>query len=401
MSRPLLIGRQPIFDRQQRLFGYELLFRDPDPGLSPETDGDRASERLLVDAVLEYGLDALCGDGYAFVNVTRDNVLSNAVRALPKERVVLEILEDVTVDAELVAAVRDLAAAGYTIALDDFVFEPAWEPLVRLARIVKVDLLAHTAGELETLVRRLRPYGVRLLAEKVETEAVLQRCHQLGFHYFQGYHLQKPQLVRGKRIDAGRLAQLRLLAAINDPKVTVENLAAIVRTDPGLSFKLLKFINSARFALPGRVDSIERAIVLLGLAELKRWATLLMLSEAITESPGHTLRLSLCRARMCERLAETANMADTASFFLVGLLSILESVLQKPMADILPHLPLAKPVAEGLLGRGPGGEALGCVLAYENWKMDAVRFRDLPLPVLGELYLESLRWAAAAVAEMH
>ena len=397
MSQSLLIGRQPVYDRQRRLFGYELLFRTP--GLSPETDGDRASERLLVDALLEYGLDTLCGDGHAFVNLTRDNLMSELPTSLPRERVVLEILESVTVDPTLVAAVRKLTAAGYTIALDDFVFEPAWEPLLHLAHIVKIDLLMYGDAKLEALVRRLRPYGVHLLAEKIETEAALRRCCELGFHYFQGYHLQKPQLIRGRRIESHHLTQLRLLAAINDPQVTVEHLAGILRTDPGLSVKLLKFINSAHFGLPTRVDSIEHAIVLLGLTELKRWATLLTLSETTRRTSTHTLYLALSRARMCEGLAQHSG-ADTAAFFLVGLLSVLESFLQRPMPEILQQLPLAEPVAAGLLGQGPAGEALRCVFAYENWDMDTLGYRDLPLAVLGDLYLESLRWAAETVAAM-
>ncbi len=396
-----LIGRQPIFDRDRRLFGYELLFRSTSADLSPEVDGNRATEQLLVNVLLEYGLETLCGDARAFVNLTRDNLLSDTVRSLPRDRVVLEILESVEVDDELVTMVQDLAAEGYTIALDDFVFAPEWEPLLKLAHIVKIDLLAHSDTELEALIQCLRPYGVRLLAEKVESEAMMQRCLDLGCHYFQGYHLQRPQLVQGKRLSANNLAKLRLLAAINDPSVKVERLADIARTDPGLSFKLLKFINSARFALPVKVESIERAIVLLGLTELKRWATLLALSETTHDSPTHTLYLALSRAKMCEQLARESGFPDGDAFFLVGLLSVLETFLQMPMAEILRHLPLAEPVAEGLLGRGPAGEALRCVFAYEDWDMDAARFRDLDLTIVGNLYLESLRWAMTTVAEIH
>jgi len=390
-----VIGRQPIYDRQHALFAYELLYRSPCTEVTPESDGQRATELLLFDALLEHGLHHLCDQVLAFVNMTRDNLLSELVSSLPAERVVIEILEDVRVDTDLVDAVKKLTASGYTIALDDFVFSPQWEPLLQLADIVKIDLLAQPWHEVEALVKRLEPYRVKLLAEKVEREEMYRKCLDLGCCYFQGYYFQRPQVVRGKRLSVSATARLKLIAEINRPDITLPQLADTIRYDPGLSLKLLKFINSAAFGFPRRIDSIERAIVVLGLNELKRWASLIALGDTVSGSPTNIMNLSLARGRMCEKLAEAAGLPNPPSYFLVGLLSILETSLRIPIETIVASIPLAEEVSRGLMGRGNHGKALECVRSFEDWQLDDLRFHDLDLQAIGDIYLTSVSWAQA------
>ncbi|MCX8049370.1 MAG: HDOD domain-containing protein [Methylohalobius sp.] len=393
-----LIGRQPIFDRNLDVFGYELLFRSLNTG--PQANGTVITQQLIVDAILELGLEKLTGRARAFINFTADNVLTGAAALLPSDRVVVEILEDAKVTADLICAVRRLADQGYRIALDDFVFDPRWEPMLQIAHIVKLDVRAQEESQLKRAIDRLKAYGVQILLEKIETEAEFQLYHSQGGDYFQGYFLSSPQMVAGRRLGASQQAILQILSVLHTT-ADLHQVAELIRRDVALSYKLLNFINSAYFALPEHIDSIEQTVILLGLESIKRWVSLLMLSTEGQKRPKELIQISLIRARMCEQLASASNKADPNQAFLVGLFSNLDALLAMPLPEVLKTLPLAPEVQAGLHQQGPLGEILCCALNYERWQLARTCCAGLPLSAIGRIYLDSLAWAQQIYASLY
>lgn len=395
-----LIGRQPIFDHKRKMVAYELLFRGAG-GVGELPQGTLASNQVILDALLQYGLPHVVGDCKAFINFTRDNLLEGTALLLPKDKVVIEVLESVEVDDVLVAAIQRLHNAGYTIALDDFAYHDRWRPLLPLTHIIKLDVLLDTPESLAHNLEKLRPYDVELLAEKVETEEQNQRYRELGCHYFQGYYFGRPKLVSGKRVDGTKHAALMLLAEINKSDLDFDRLCKIITRDVGLSYKLLRYINSAYFSLSSKVDSISHAVMLLGLLEVKRWASLIALSQASGNQGDDLVRVALVRAKMCERLAKAANADDTEPYFLAGLMSILDRLLDMSMEDVLQGLPLTDKLLAALLRQeGDLGEALSCALSYERWDVDRIKYKNLGIVLIGETFLESVDWANTVTASL-
>jgi EAL and modified HD-GYP domain-containing signal transduction protein len=334
------------------------------------------------------------GSKRAFINLTRDFILQDYTAVFPADRVVLEVLENIEVDTELIEAVRALSRQGYTIALDDFVFHEHLRPLVEIADIVKVDVLALDRPALRQNVSRLRHYDVKLLAEKVETRDDLARCRELGFDYFQGYFLCEPDIVTGQRSPANRPAVLRLLAKLKEPETTMDQLEAIIRQDVSLSLKLLRLVN-ADPSLPHQIDSIHQALLLLGTEFITAWGSLIMLAD-IGDKPHELMVTALIRGKMCELLADAKQLPDRERFFTVGLFSVLDAMLDSPMADIVASLPLTEDVALALLAyEGVLGHILHSVLAYERGHWEAIREFGLDRWAVGEAYLQALIWASA------
>lgn len=261
----IFVGRQPIYDRQLKVVGYELLFRSYEADHAEFVDGDRATSQVILNTFTEIGLERLVGNGLAFINLTRSFILGEYPPPLAKHRVVLEILEKIPVDKELIEALRVLSARGYQLALDDVVDPHDVGQLLDIADFVKLDLAAVERGRLEEHVTTLRQRKVKLLAEKVETQDVFELCRDLGFDYFQGYFLCRPNVVRGQRMPATRLAIMRLLAKLQVPDIEFGRLEEIVRHDISLSYKLLRLINSAFYARPTEIKSIRQALTLLGI----------------------------------------------------------------------------------------------------------------------------------------
>jgi EAL and modified HD-GYP domain-containing signal transduction protein len=373
-----LIGRQQILDRDLATFGYELLFRH------------------VADSLLEHGLERIIGPHVAFINFTRENLLSEVAWLLPKDRVVIEIVEDIVVDEAVVEVVRQLGKEGYTIALDDFVFSENWLPLIRLAKIIKLDVQQTPLEKCRDIIARLAEFPLRFLAEKVETAEQFQAYYDLGCHYFQGFWFSRPSILKGKRLEANQLGVLQLLAKINDPDAPFDECAETISLDVTLSYKLLRYINSVFFSLPRKIDSLRYAVTFLGFREVRRWTSLLLLSD-FSDRPREIVNLALVRARMCESLATLGRIENSDHFFLVGLLSTIDRLLNMPLEEALAGLPFSEAVRDALLSHGgPAGEALACVINYEHWRHEEARFANLTPAEIGRVYLESVAWAYEA-----
>ncbi|MDI3340578.1 MAG: HDOD domain-containing protein [Sphaerobacter sp.] len=387
------IGRQPIYDRDLQVFGYELLFRTADSSRAQIVDADRATSDVVLDALVELGLDRLVGNRRAFINLTRNFILRGYYAALPAHRVVLEVLESEPVDRSLVDAVRELAAAGYTVALDDFDYRDDLRPLVDAATIVKLDIAALGRAGIEANLRRLRGHDLRLLAEKVETPEDFALCRDLGFDYFQGYFLCRPDLVRGRRMPTNRFAILPLLAKLQSPETDFSELEALITHDVSLSYKLLSLINSAFYGRPKRVESVRQALILLGTQLVSTWVSVIAMAS-IEDKPAELMTTAMVRGRMCEMLARAQRVPNKDMYFTAGLFSVLDALLDTPMAEILERLPLAEEVSQALLeGTGPLGATLRVVLAYERAEWDAVTLPGVEPYVIAAAYLDAIAWA--------
>lgn len=387
------LARQPIYDRKLEVFGYELLFRSGESGHADFTDADQATSQVILNAFMEIGLEDIVGDKLAFINLTHAFIVGHYALPFPPSRGCLEILENVTVDAAVIEAVRHLSGQGYTIALDDFVYHEALRPLVQLADIIKIDVLALDRAELKRHVALLRKLGTKLLAEKVETQEDFAYCNELGFDYFQGYFFCKPKIISGSRMPANRLTALRLLAGLQNPDIRVNELEALVSQDVAMSYKLLRCINSAFYSLPRKVESIRQAIIILGSQWLKTWVSLMVLAN-IDDKPRELMVTAMVRAKMCELLAAGAQQKGTERFFIAGLFSVLDALMDRPLEELLKMLPLSEEVSAALLDhQGAIGNTLRCVLAYDRGQWDEVNCPAMNTTEVTQAYLDAIAWA--------
>lgn len=389
----IYVGRQPIYDRDLNVYAYELLYRGGEHNQADFPDGDTATSQVILNTFLDIGLNQIVGHHPAFINMTRNFLVGTSPLPLPPERVVLEILEDIDIDPELVAAISALAASGYRIALDDFVYHDTLRPLVEVADIIKIDLMALDRTGLKEHVSILQNNDAILLAEKVETQEDYEFCRELGFDLFQGFFFCRPNVIKGQRIPANRLATLQLLSALQQPDSEVKELEKIISQDVSLSYRLLRLINSAFYSPARPIESIRQAVVYLGSSAIKNWATLLSLAK-IENKPDELITTALVRAKMCELFAQEVAQKNQDSFFTVGLFSTLDAMIDAPMDEIISSLPLAEEITAALLRHeGSAGQALACVLAYEHGDWEQVEFEGLDSDKIQNIYLQAVTWA--------
>ena len=388
----ILLARQPIYDIHLRVAGYELLYRELDssPSLAP---GDRASAKVAVNTLLELGFDRVLGKHPAYINCTRNFLVHEHFAPLPPERTVLEVLEDVEPEPAVIEALRRARASGYCIALDDFVYSPRLEVLLELADVVKVDVRAVELRELRNHARLLQRPGLRLLAEKVETQEEFHYCRDAGYDLFQGFFFCRPRLVSGHRAPTERLSLLQLLARIHDPQVAVEDIETLVARNVAISYKLLHFVNSAIVGLPRHIDSLRNAIVMLGLQRVRTCVVLLLFS-GFDDKPHELSVTALVRAKLCQLLAEGNGLGRSEVHFTVGLFSVLDALMDTPMQELVDGLPLSDEVRAALLRReGEAGEILRTALACERADWEAVLGSSSAPSLVQRAYVDALSWA--------
>ena len=362
----LVIGRQPIFDRERRVVGYELLFREVETQAVPRRalDGDLMTATVLYGS-LGIGIDRVVGDKLVFCNADTGVLTGDIPMLLPPHRTVLEVLETVEPTDEVVEGCRRLVRQGYRIALDDFVFVEGIEPLLELSSVVKVDILLVTGEELSETVSRLGEHGVQLLAEKVETDEQLERCSSLGFDLFQGYLLSRPRLVAGRTLDSSSLARLQLAARLLEGERDLAEIERIVRAEPALAYQLLQLAGlGAAGGLRRTVSTLREALVLLGWRKLQSWVAYLLVSMRGTTSEEDVVT-ALTRARMCELLAAEVDPALAGAAFAAGMLSALDLLLDVPLSEALASVSIDEELRSAILtGEGPLGRLLADVVDH-------------------------------------
>jgi EAL and modified HD-GYP domain-containing signal transduction protein len=343
------IARQPILDTRLQVFAYELLFRGgPQNSFQPFAN---AASSVIADSITLFDLDMLTGHARAFVNVDETALRLGAPRLLPAERIVVEILETVRPTQEILGACRELRSAGYQLALDDFVDSPEIAPLVEFASFLKIDFQMFDGRARRALAQKYMDKDIRLLAEKVETESEFREARDLGFSYFQGYFFCKPAMVETREIPGNKAIQLRLLAAVAAPELRFDIIENLLKQEPSLLYRLLRYLNSPILGLRSEVRSVRHAIVLLGENEFRRWASIFAIISMSAGKSPELVRTALTRAFFCEEFAAAAGLREKgASLFLMGLLSVTDALLDKPMREVLKALPIIQEVKIALCG---------------------------------------------------
>lgn len=397
----IFVGRQPIFDRKQEVVAYELLYRAGEGNFAEFQDGDRATTEVIINSVLDIGLDTIVGSHPAYFNLTGSFIRGDHPLPLDSRQVVLEILEDVEPDQHVIEGMRKLAEKQFIIALDDFVYSDKFIPLLEFAHIVKLEVMGKTETELRERIRQLEPFNVKLLAEKVETHEEFEMCKALGFEYFQGYFLCKPHVIEGRSMPANKLVILSLLARLQDPNADIEELEQLIVQDVSLTYRLLRFINSAAFALNKEVESVHRALILIGTNIIKKWVNLLLLAR-IDDKPRELMRTALIRARMCELLADLhEHPRDRDQYFTCGLFSVLDALMDRPMAELLAELPLNSEVKEALLeSKGEAGMVLTEAMNYEKGAWQALLQSGIEARDFRDCYLQAVMWADESMGSL-
>lgn len=395
----IFVARQPIFDRSQSVYGYELLFREGFNSLLSENNGDRATSTVLTNSFFLIGIESLTSGKRAFINFTRNLLLREVATTFPTHQIAVEVLETIRPDGPVLNACRRLKDAGYILALDDFAYQPEFIPLIELADIIKVDFLATPIPERRRLVQELRNGRIRFLAEKVETKRDFEMALDFGYSYIQGYFFSRPDIVTARDIPGYKLNYLHTLYEINRPEIDIDVLDRIISHDLSLSYKLLRFINSAFFGLRHRIHSIRHALVLLGQDEIRKWASLVTLTGMGEDKPHELAVLATVRAKFCELVARRIGRAEThTDMYLMGLFSLVDAFTDRPLAEILAQLPIADEAKQALLGETSSfSDIYHLVLAYEeaDWQAFGALAARLGLPESAgpEIYRQAVHWA--------
>jgi c-di-GMP-related signal transduction protein len=395
------IARQPILGADEKVFGYELLFRDGVEDFFQSTDHDAASRSTLNTSML-LGLDALCDGRRAFINCTRDMLLKDYITLLPSVQAVAEILETVPADDLVVAACRRLKEAGYIIALDDFAVNDPREPLTDLADIIKVDLRDTSPADAAAMVKRYGPWRCRMLAEKVETREEFLASKKAGFLYFQGYFFRRPELMTAHEIPANRLNYLRMLTAVSQPELDVHQMENLVKSEAALCYRLLRYLNSAAFGFTAEIRSVKHALAILGEREVRRWIRLVATLGAGQGKSTDLVLAALVRARFCELLSPKVQHGKS-DLFLMGMLSLMDVMLEIPMRQVLENVPIDLESKAVLLGETSSVQPFyQLMLAQEagDWKTVNERTTQLSLAEsdVATAYLQAMQWAREVTA---
>ncbi|HUY23322.1 MAG TPA: EAL domain-containing protein [Acidimicrobiales bacterium] len=392
----VVVGRQPIFDRDRSVFGYELLFRTlggPTAAESAGSLGDQMTADVIFNSV-SIGLDRLVGDKTLFCNASRGVLTGVVPILLPPRQTVVEIVETVVAHEEVLAGCARLRDEGFTLALDDVTSLADIERFADLVSIVKIDLRDTEPADLPHLVEHCRRLDVALVAEKVETTDEFNHCEALGFDYFQGYLLARPSEVAGRALDPGRVAQLRLAAHLLDRECPMAELEDIVRRDPAMTLQLLQLAGmGAAGGMRRTVQTVREALVLVGWRRLQSWVSLLLIGGK-GQASDEELTTALTRARTCELVAETVDRSLSATAFTAGLLASFDVLLGVPLEDILRDLPLDDGLRRAILdAEGTLGRLVADVADFQVGRSeDAVRsgFED---STLSSAALKGLMWA--------
>jgi EAL and modified HD-GYP domain-containing signal transduction protein len=393
------MARQPILDASKTLVGYELLFRDGVENSFPNINPDEATSKLITEHHLLMGVEKITGGQQAFINFSADTLIHHFPTSIDAKSMVIEILETVPISSELLTACRELHRMGYRLALDDHDFDAKWDIFLPYVSIIKVDVQQFNLLQISKYISRIRHHQVTLLAEKVETASEFEKLRQLGFQLFQGYFFARPEMLKHKKIASNKLNLLLLIAEASNLELNFEKLSSIVERDLGLSYKLLRFVNSASFARDKPIGSLKHAMIYMGEAELKKFIALLALANLSEDNGSELLKMSIVRARFCDQLAElNQDSINPPSAFLTGLFSLVDALLEQPLAPLLDDLPILPAIKQALLLQaGQLGQYLELARAFEqaDWQLQQQLSQQvLRQPQdLSPIYLQAVTWA--------
>lgn len=391
------ITRQPIFEQEEDVLGYEILVR-PDSANALGAQGKDAAT-IAVDTLLQFGLDRVTSGRLAFINCTTEFLQGDYLTLLPPERIVGEILESVSPDGETLEICRRLKRSGYRLAIDDLNGPLEAAPFLEVADYVKVNFSSTSPLEQAFFAKELSRRNIGLIATKVETREVFQRANAMGYRYFQGHFFSQPQVAGRRAVPSQKLSYMRVMQIVNKPEINMQDLAEAIKLEASLSYRLLRYLNSPIFALRTDVTSIAHALTLLGERAIRKWVSLVSVSAIGDDKPTELVLAPLIRARFCELIASATALRPKADqLFLMGLLSAIDTILDMPLDALLAEIPVQVEIKDALLGT-PGAfrDVLEIVSNYETgtWEplLEAVKRVRIKEETIPGLYLESLDWA--------
>ncbi|RHW75293.1 EAL and HDOD domain-containing protein [Colwellia sp. RSH04] len=393
-------ARQPILDKSKKLFAYELLFRDSIDNVFPDIDGDEATSKMIEASQFNMGISEFTGSKPAFINFTQDTLTQGYAEMLAPEEVVIEILETVKPGKKLLAQCKDLHSKGYTIALDDYEHQSVWAHFYPFIKIIKVDIQSTSLDEIKTIITATKGHEhIQLLAEKVETYEEYNQLLQMGFEFFQGFFFAKPEIVKTKTLSPSQLAMAELLYETSKTELDLNSITSVFERDVSLSYKLLRYANSAIFRRRSEISTIKQALVILGSGELKRFLGVMFAITANPDKPTELIKLAMTRAKFCELVAQDIrSQLDVSIAFLTGLLSKIDAILDEPMESVMEKLPLAQEIKDPLLTKkGPMAALIKLVELIElaEWDKTNIVIEKLKLnkDKAVEHYNQALTWA--------
>jgi len=393
------MARQPIFNIRNEVFAYELLYRtDENNFFDQSVTSDIATSLLLVNSYYTFGIEKLVGKSKAFINFDKNLITSEIPLLLDKDKVVVELLEDIIPDKSFIEKVKKLKEKGYVIAMDDYVEGYEYEVLVHLSDIVKVDFFGNTPIQIANIVKRWKPMGKLMLAEKVETQEIYEWAKKIGFDLFQGYYFSKPSMVKGKGVKDSAFQYIRIMEELSVMEPDYKKIAAVIEMDVNLTYKLLKLVNM-NFTSSRKIASIQHALSMLGIKAFEKWISLAMVQSLAGNKPQELIKISMTRAKFMENIALNTKLKSKSNeMMLVGILSVIDALLEKPMDEILIELPLGKDVKKALSHEeGLYTEIYELVLRYEkgdfNQAHDCSEYLGIPCEDIPKYYYEAIEWA--------
>lgn len=394
----IFVGRQPILNVKQELYGYELLYRNGSLNQYQELDGDKATIDLLANSFLTIGIDRLADGKKCFINFTETLIVNDLPTYFNKDTIVVELLEDIEATEQVMAACERLKSLGYTIALDDYIFQKENQALLQYADIIKIDFLQTSVQTMVKLISEVKGKNVTLLAEKVETREEFEIAKSLGFTLFQGYFFSRPVVINAKDIPAqGNQNYYLLLDMIDKTEPDINKITEMIERDYALTYKLLKIVNNMVYRMRNKISSVKQAIMLLGLEEVRKWVTVLAFTNNNALKDKEVIKLSLCRAKFCEQMAQIKR-EETSEYFLFGLFSLIDTILERSMENILFDLPLNITIKEALQGKeGKLQTILKLLHSLERGNSKDIEHLsvnlDLPQNEVYKAHIQAIEWA--------
>jgi EAL and modified HD-GYP domain-containing signal transduction protein len=393
-------ARQPILDIDKNLFAYELLFRDSIVNVFPDIDGDEATTKIIEASNFNIGINEFTGNKPAFINFTLETLIKGYPETLTPEEVVIEILETVKPGKKLLSICKDLHEKGYTIALDDYIHQAVWQHFYPFIQIIKIDWQDTTLDTIKAVKTAIKDFPhIKLLAEKVETYEEYNQALALGFVLFQGFFFAKPEMVKTKSLSPSQIAMAELLYETSKKELDLASITSVFERDVTLSYKLLRYANSAIFKRRTDISTIKQALVILGSAELIRFLGLIFAANINPGKPSELINAAMTRAKFCDLMAsEIKSPLDSSIAFLTGLLSLIDAIVDEDLAHILTKLPLAQEIKDTLLTRKGDMAALIMLLEFierAEWSKTNVVMTKLGLTKASVLksYNEAIAWA--------
>ena len=391
----IFLARQPIYDRQMGVYAYELLYRNKVSSQADVIDGDRATTDVIISALMDIGLENIVGNRLAFINMTQGFLIGKLPLPQMQEQIVLEVLENEVPEEDLLKGLEDLAQAGYRIALNDFIYTPKFDRLLEISKFVKLDVSILSDTDLESHVDILRKHNVKLLAERVESQEKFEQCKALGFDYFQGFFFCKPHVFIGKRVEGNRMIVLKLISELQNPSVSIDELEDLIGHDPTLAYHLLRYMNSAFYALRIKIESIKHALTLLGTDEVRKWASLMLMLRLSDKKPKELMLMGMMRAKMAEIIGSSDSKGSPDQYFSVGLFSILDALLDMSLEEVVETLPITRrnDCSINLSFWKNGREVLQNIKFYEQADWDTL-MHLIDHSAYQKAYLQAIKWSS-------